>query len=250
MLIFDRIDPTKLDRRDTQLWVLALAMIVILASGIALLIYPSAFTMPVVLSAPLLKRVFVAFCALALLVVGYLMERRIVVGRLRARLREEESRARQMLNEASADLLGTLPGVEHFRDRLAMEFRRAANAQLPLSLLLVRLTPSDRLNISGDVMTAYGDAAKALLRKLRGEDSIYMFGPGAFGVVLPGVRATDAQRVETRLGEGLSDASGASDRFSFSLRAVSFPENVSSAHEMEQAALALHFEERHEKAAA
>jgi GGDEF domain-containing protein len=206
--------------------------------------------MPVVISGPLLKRVFFAFCALALLVVGYLMERRVVVGRLRARLREEESRARRMIHEASADLLATLPGVEHFRDRLAMEFRRAANAQLPLSLLLIRLTASDRLSTSGDVMTAFGDAAKALLRKLRGEDSIYMFRAGAFGVVLPGVRAADAHRMEMRLGEGLNDASGASDRFTFSLRAVSFPENASSAHEMERAALALAFDEHHEKAAA
>lgn len=250
MHIFDRIDPAKLERRDTQLWVLAIAMIVILATGIALLIYPSAFTMPVVLSGLLLRRIFFSFCALSLLVVGYLMERRIVVGRLRARLREEESRARRMLNEASADLLGTLPGVEHFRDRLAMEFRRSANAQLPLSLLLVRLTPSNRLSDSGDIMTAYGDAAKAMLRKLRGEDSIYLFRPGAFGVVLPGVRAADAHRVEGRLGEGLTDASGASDRFSFFLRAISFPENAASAHEMERAALAFAAEERHEKAAA
>jgi GGDEF domain-containing protein len=250
MHIFDRMDPAKLDRRDTQLWMLAIAMIVILASGIALLLYPSAFTMPVVLSGPFLRQVFFSFCTLSLLVVGYLMERRIVVGRLRAQLREEESRARRMLNEASADLLETLPGVEHFRDRLTMEFRRAANAQLPLSLLLIRLMPSDRLSDSGDILTAYGDAAKAMLRKLRGEDSIYLFRPAVFGVVLPGVRAADAHRVELRLGEGLTDASGASDRFSFSLRAISFPENVTSAHEMERAALSFAAEERHERAAA
>lgn len=250
MHLFDRIDPAKLERRDTQLWILAITMIAILATGIALLIYPSAFTMPIVLSGVFLKRIFFSFCALALLVVGYLMDRRIVVGRLRARLREEESRARRMLNEASGDLLASLPGVEHFRDRLAMEYRRAANAQLPLSLLLVRLTPSSRLNDAGDITTAYGDAAKAMLRKLRGEDSIYLFHPGIFGVVLPGVRAEDARRVGARLGEGLTDASGVSDRFSFILRSTNFPENVASAHEMEQAALAFAGEERHEKAAA
>jgi hypothetical protein len=55
MDIFDRIDPAKLDRRDTQLWVLALAMIMILACGIALIVYPTAFTKPVVLSAAYLK---------------------------------------------------------------------------------------------------------------------------------------------------------------------------------------------------
>ena len=88
MYIFDQIDPTKLDRRDAQLWVLALAMIVILACGIALIIYPTAFTMPVVLSGAYLKRVFFSFCVRSLLVVGYLMERGIVGKRLRCRARE------------------------------------------------------------------------------------------------------------------------------------------------------------------
>jgi GGDEF domain-containing protein len=250
MHIFDRIDPAKLDRRDTQLWLLAIAMIVILATGVALLIYPTAFTMPVVVTGAYLKRVFFSFCVLSMLVVGYLMERRIVVTRLRAQVREEEQRARHLLNEASGDLLATLPGTEHFRDRLAMEFRRAANAQLPLSLLLICLTPSDPLSQSGDIMTAYGDAAKAMVRRLREEDSIYLFCPGTFGVVLPGVRAAAAQRVGERLAEGLTDASGASDRFSFSLRAVSYPDNAASAHEMERAALAFAADERRGRVAA
>ena len=250
MYIFDQIDPTKLDRRDAQLWVLALAMIVILACGIALIVYPTAFTMPVVLSGAYLKRVFFSFCVLSLLVVGYLMERRIVVSRLRARIREEEQRARRLLNEASSDLLASLPGVEHFRDRLAMEFRRAANAQLSLSLLLIRLTSSLRLSQSGDIMTAYGDAAKAMLRRLREEDSIYLFSAGVFGIVLPGVRAAAAQRVGERLAEGLMDASGVSDRFTFSLRAITFPDDAASAHELEHAALGFAAEARQERAAA
>ena len=250
MHIFDEIDPAKLERRDAQLWVLAMAMIVILTCGIALIIYPTAFTMPVVLSGAYLKRVFFSFCVLSLLVVGYLMERRIVVSRLRARIREEEQRARRILNEASGDLLASLPGVEHFRDRLAMEFRRATNAQLPLSLVLAGLRPSHRLNDSGDVLTAYGDAAKAIVRKLRGEDSIYLFRAGVFGAVLPGVRASDGNRVAERLAEGLADASGASDRFSFILRVVSYPENATSAHEMERAAMTFLVEEDRQVAAA
>lgn len=249
MHIFDEIDPSKLERRDTQLWVLAMAMITILATGIALLIYPSAFTAPVVLSGPFVKRAFFSFCVLALLVVGYLMERRIVVRRLRKRLEEEQTRARRLLNEASAELLQTLPGVEHFRDRLAMEFRRATNAQLPLSLVLVGLQPSNQLKVSGDVLTANGDAAKAMVRKLRGEDSIYLFRAGVFGVVLPGVRASDGNRVAERLAEGLADASGASDRFSFILRVVSYPENATSAHQMERAAMTFFVEEDHPVAA-
>lgn len=250
MQIFDRIDPATLDRRDTQLWVLAIAMIVILAAGVALLMYPAIFAMPVVLSGSLVRRVFVSFCVLSLLVVGYLMDRRFVVNGLRRRLVEEQARARRMLNEASAELLNTLPGIEHFRDRLAMEFRRTVNAQLPLSLVLVGLKASDHLGDSNDALTAYGDAAKAMVRKLRGEDSIYCFRPGVFGVVLPGVRASDAARVRDRLAEGLTDASGAGARFSFILRVVGYPESVTTAHEMERAAISFSSQEDGEIAAA
>ena len=250
MHIFDHIDPSKLERRDAQLWMLAIAMLAIFAAGIALLIYPAAFTAPVVLSGQVLKGVFFGFCALSLLVVGYLMERRIEIARLRARLKEEESRRQRLLNEASADLLASLPATEHFRDRLAMEFRRATNAQLPLSLVLVSIEPADRLRDPGDITMAYGDAAKAMIRKLRGEDSIYLFRPGVFGVVLPGVLASNALRVEERLSEGLAAASGDAPRFSCHLKALSFPEDVATAHEMEQAAKLFASEERSLRAAA
>ncbi len=250
MHIFDHIDPTKLERRDAQLWMLAIAMLVIFAVGIALLIYPAAFTMPVVLSGSFLKKIYFGFCTLALLVVGYLMERRIVISRLRAQLKEEESRRQRLLNEASADLLASLPGLEHFHDRLAMEFRRAVHAELPLSLVLVSIRPAARLTDPGDVTNAFGDAAKAMLRKLRGEDSIYLFHPGVFGVVLPGVPAPSARRVEERLSEGLDKAAGANSRFTAHLQAVNFPEDVATAHEMDRAAKAFSQIEPSEKAAA
>lgn len=249
MQIFDRIDPSKLDRRDMQLWVLALGLLVIFAAGMALLIYPAAFEMPVVISGPFLRQVFFAFCVLALLVVGYLMERRIVIQQLRRRLNEERNRSRQLLNQASADLLASLPGFEHFQDRLAMEFRRAVHAQLPLSLVIARLRLSPHLLDPGDASMACGDAAKAMIRKLRGEDSIYLFQPGVFGVVLPGVTAPDGHRVAERLQEGLMDASGASTRFSFELREVSFPEQVSAAHEMARSVEAFLSEDRRAMAA-
>lgn len=250
MNIFDHIDPYRLERRDAQLWVLAIAMLLIFASGIALLIYPAAFSAPVLVSARVLKRVFDGFCVLSLLVVGYLMERRIEIGRLRSRLKEEESKRQRLLNEASADLLAGLPGVERFRDQLAMEFRRAANAQLPLSLLLVGIAPAERLKDPGDIMAVYGDAAKGMIRKLRGEDSIYLFRDGVFGVVLPGVAVSNARRVGERISEGLASASGDRRRFTFHSQVFNYPENVLSAHELERAVKDFVPEEHSQKLAA
>ena len=250
MHIFDHIDPSKLERRDSQLWVLAIAMLLIFAAGIALMIFPAAFSGPVILSAHVLKRVFVGFCVLSMLVVGYLMERRIEIGRLRRRLVEEEARRQRLLNEASADLLASLPSMEHFRDRLAMEFRRAANAELALSLVMISITPADRLTDPGDITMAYGDAAKAMILKLRGEDSIYLFRPGFFGVVLPGLVAANARLVKERLSSGLAGASGDVPRFTSYLQSVNFPVDVATAHQMESAAKLFSSEDRTEKAAA
>jgi hypothetical protein len=244
MQISDHIDPAQVERRDAQLWILAMAMIAILATGIALMIYPAVFATAVTLSATFIKQVFVGFCGLSLLVIGYLMERRLVVRRLRKRIAEEQTRARRLLNKASADLLESLPSLEHFRDSLATEFRRAMNAQLPLSLALVSLHFSSRLPETEDILSAYGDAAKVMIRKLGGEDSIYVFRPGVFKIVRPRVNAADGGHVAKRLEEGLTDASGASERFSYFLRVVGFPENATSAHEMERAARSFSAEDK------
>ncbi len=235
MKIFDRVDPLTLDRREWQLWFLALTVILVLAVGLALLMYPAVFAHPVVLSGMTMRKSFFGFCALSVLVLAYLVDRQIVIAQLRKRLAEEQRLIIRVRHEASADLLATLPDFEHFQDRLTMEYRRAAATEQPLSLVMIVLKPSRTLSATIEVATAFGDAAKALVRKLRGEDSIYLFSPGVFCVVLPGVAADNAYRVANRLTEGLEDASGASSRFSFEVRAFNYPEHARSAREIEEA---------------
>jgi GGDEF domain-containing protein len=232
--IFDRVDVTSLERREWHLWMLAVSVIFILALGLMLLMYPTVFSSPVVISGVTLRKTFFSFCVLAVLLVVYLVDRQMVISHLRRRVIEEQKQVIQIRHEASTDLLGTLAGLDHFRDRLAMEFRRASHTQQPLSVLLVELKSSRELSETSEVTTAYGDAAKVLTRKLRGEDSIYLFAPGVFGIVLPGVNATNAYRVVDRLAEGLQDASGASGRFSFNIRVLNYPEHAATAREIEE----------------
>lgn len=239
MRIFDRIDLQTLDRRDWQLWLLAIAMILILGSGAALLMYPSVFSTSGAGAVPNVRKIFFGFCALSLLLVGYLLDRQLIIRRLRRQLLEEETQMARMREQASVDLLVTLPGREHFQDRLAMEFRRTTNLREPLSLLVLRLRPSRELTTPGDVSTSFADGATALLRKLRREDSIYLFRPGVFGIILPGVSGAEANRVAERLTGGLSDAAGATSRFSSDIRMVNYPEHTESALDMERMALSL-----------
>ncbi len=235
MQVFDRIDPLKLDLRHKQLWMLAIAMIVILAAGVALLLYPSAFEKDMNISGPWMRKIFFSFCALSFLMVGYLMERHLAIQQLSERLLEEEGRNARLLQQASVELLDTLPKFEHFQDQLTMEFRRATIAHQPLSLIVVSLA-SGNVPDADSLASAYGDAAKSILRRMRKEDSIYLLRAGVFGVLVPSACAVDAGAVGERLAEGLNEVAGRDHRFSFDLKVINYPDDASSAREIQNSA--------------
>lgn len=237
MRIFDRIDRQALDRREWQLWVLAIVIILVLTAGLALLMYPVISSAAVSLGGDFTRRSFVGFCVLCLLLEVYLLDRQLVIRRLRRQLADEQRLKANILEQASADLLESMPGFSHFQDRLTMEFRRATNTQQPLSLLIVNVVPMRELLTAGVTSTLLGDAAKVLIRRLRREDSVYLFRSFVLGVVLPGLSGDDANRVAERLHEGLMDASGAGNRFAAEIQMVNYPEHTVSARELEQMAV-------------
>ena len=71
MLIFDRIRLQDIDRRNWQLWVLAIAMILILAGGLALHMYTLASASGFSLSQHAMLQGIIGFCVLALLFAGF-----------------------------------------------------------------------------------------------------------------------------------------------------------------------------------
>ena len=139
----------------------------------------------------------------------------------------------EALRQASADLLATMPNFNTFEDRLTMEFRRAVAAELKLSVLVISIKLNRAISEPSLGVSALGDAAKAISRKLREQDSTFLLKTAFFGVILPGVGQSGVQRVITKIAEGLSDAAGANDRFSYKIDAISYPEQISSAHDLE-----------------
>jgi GGDEF domain-containing protein len=236
MDFFDKVDPKTLDHRHWQLSMLSLGMILVLGAGMALLMYPAVFGNNAAASGHTTRTLFFGFCALCVLVVAYLLNRQYVVHQLRKNLVEQKTEMVHLRQEASADLLGTLPAFSHFQDRLTMGFRRAVQTGEPLSLVLVRLKPSHMFDSPAEVSVALGDAARVLLRKLRTDDALYHLSSGAFAMVLPSTCGADMNQVASRVAEGLADASGASNRFTFDMQVVNYPEQVSTAYEMERIA--------------
>jgi GGDEF domain-containing protein len=239
MHVFDRVPSGSLDRREMQLIVLACSSIIVLAAGLALFMYPVVFSQTALAPTRTMSVAFFGFCTLSILLAVYLVNRQATIHRLRQQIGEERRRASEALKQASTDLLETLANFSSFQDQLSMEYRRAAAGKQNLSVLVIATKVHEALSEPGLSTPILGDAAKAISRKLREQDSIYILTNGHFGVILPGVDAHAAQRVSARLVEGLTDAAGANNRFSFKVDAISFPEQSSSAHDLELAVTGL-----------
>jgi GGDEF domain-containing protein len=234
MHFFDRIPSASLERREMQLTMTASLAIIVLACGLVLFMYPVVFS-PAVPTNRALPIAFVGFCVLSVLLAGYLIDRQKTIQGLRHQIAEDRRRSSHALKLASADLLQALPNFDSFQDRLPMEFRRAVSAKYDLSVLVVAIQLHAALAESTEAASALGDAAKAIYGKLREQDSIYVFTAGYFGAILPGVDASIAQHICARVSVGLMDAAGPANRFTFKLNAFSYPEQASSAHDLELA---------------
>src|SRR6267154_1269699 len=208
MRVFDRVPSENLDGREMHLILLACSAIIVLAAGLALFMYPIVISQTALTSARTMSAAFIGFCVLSMLLAVYLVDRQATIKRLRRQLGEERRRSSEALKQASAELLETLANFSSFQDQLSMEYRRAATGKQNLSILVITTKIHNALTETSLNTSVLGDAAKAISRKLREQDSIYLLTNGHFGVILPGFDGLAAQRISARLAEGLTDAAG------------------------------------------
>lgn len=237
MVKFDQAQLDRLERREFQLSILASVIVLVMASGVALLMYPLVFVHGEEGNKWPLRFAFFGFCALSVLFVAYLLDHHKTVRRLKQQLVAELQRNLELRNQSHADLLHTIPDLNHFRDRLVMEYRRASTMERPLSLLAIKLKLSSSLTDANDKTVALGEAAKAMTHILRETDSIYLFGPGAFSLVLPDTDTADARLMRTKIEDSLRTAGDG--KFSFEMTFCNYPATTQSAHDLEEAVSAL-----------
>jgi GGDEF domain-containing protein len=235
---FDQTELDHLERRDLHLSILAATIVLVMAGGVALLMYPLVFVHPDEANKWTLRFAFGGFCVLSVLVAAYLLDRKRTVHGLKQQLVAELKRNLELRYQANVDLLHTMPDLNHFQDRLSMEHRRAATMQRTLSLVGIKVSLSRSLVGKDEETTALGEAARELCRNLRPTDSIFSLGPGVFGLVLPDTDTAGANRVKFKLEEALK-AVGGGNRFSSKAFVYNYPEQFQSAHEMEQEVLSL-----------
>jgi GGDEF domain-containing protein len=226
--VLNREELDKLERRELQLTILSVVFVLVLAGGLATFMYPLVFVHPE--GGKWTMRVaFFGFCVLTLLFVSYLMERQRTVRKLKQHILGELERNIAFKHQANMDLLGSMPDASQFWDRLTMEFRRAMTMQKTLSLVLLKVNKGAK---NPDMAAVCSATAKALSRRLRPTDSIFRLSPEIFSVVLPETDAMNGKRVAVRLQEELQNARAAFGVV-FDLNVFNYPEDVVSAHEME-----------------
>jgi GGDEF domain-containing protein len=230
MATINRQELDRLERRELQLTIMAAVFVFVLASGLAVFMYPLVFVHADAANKWTLRVAFFGFCVLTLLFIGYLLERQRTVGKLKQQILEELERNIELRLQASADMLHTMPDINHFWDRLTMEYRRAMTMQKNLSLLLVKAKLS--ASAGADRTSALGDAAKAMSRKLRPTDSIYRLAPEVFGLVLPETDSLNAKRIAVRLQEELQSVRSKHGG-SFETTVHNYPDDAQSSHELE-----------------
>jgi GGDEF domain-containing protein len=227
MSTLNRAELHRLEKRELQLTIRAAVFVLVLAGGLAAFMYPLVFLHPIG-NKWTLRVAFFGFCGLALLFVGYLLERQRTVLQLKQQLLAEVERNATLQHQASVDLLQSMPDQNHLWDRLTMAFRRAMTTQKTLSLLLVKA----KAGAGPAKPDQDGDAAKALSRKLRPTASIYRLGTEILALVLPETDSLTAKRTAVRLQEELQDVRTKYGK-AFDISAHNYPKDVHSVHELE-----------------
>jgi len=233
MSALNRKELEQIGRRQLQLTILAVVFVLVQAAGLAVLMYPLVFVHPDEANKWTMRVSYFGFCVLTLLFVGYLLDRQRLVRKLKENLLMELERNVQLRQQASVDILQSMPGQDHFWDRLTMEHRRAMTLNKTLSLLLIQSRRGSSAANAEQNSSAAGDAAKAMSRKLRPTDSIYNLSPDLFAVVLPESDTVNANLVSLRLQEELQ-AVTAKHGIKFDISAHNYPEHVQSSHELEE----------------
>ena len=230
--MLNRKELDKLERRGLHLTVLAAVFVLVQAAGLAVLMYPLVFLRADLGNKWTLRVAYIGFCVLTVLFAGYLLDRQRLVRKLKQNLIEQLERNVQLRQQASVDILQSMPGQNHFWDRLTMEHRRVMTMHTTLSLLLVQAQHVSNGKNSREREAVWGEAAKAMSVKLRPTDSIYNLSSELFAIVLPEADTLNAKRVAVRLQEALQPIR-VKHGLLLEISVHNFPEDVQSLHELE-----------------
>ena len=180
-----------LERQDWHLWILAVLLMFVLGVSLLSFMFPSAcwFQEQLTMKAP--QRAFIGFCVLLALVLVYMLQRQATVRRLKRQLFEARAAVVETERQAATQAFLALPGMDQFRDAMAMEYRRAAISSAHLAVVLLAVGDASREELG---------CVTNLLRCMRRRgETLFRVSDNTLGLVLPGMPLSDANMFVTHV---------------------------------------------------
>lgn len=215
---------SQLERRDWELWLIVSLTGVLVATGLAAILFPAAFLkhdnmhFELTVSRPLATGLF----TLLALLNTYLVTKRLEIRRLREKLLSSTIQQELIRQQSFTDPLTEIynrRSLEEIAGRFISHARRLKN---PLSLLLIDIDRFKDVNttfghLTGDVVLA--DTAALLKSSVRGSDAVFRYGGDEFVIILADTSRSGAAKVIERIKGYLLDwnRAGTLDRFELSL---------------------------------
>lgn len=200
-------DIKSLERRDWQLWIVAIVAILVFSLGLAgVLLPPILWRVPLQAAFPFPVQLFYGFVGLSVLLALYLVERQLTIKRLRRRLVHELLEAELNKQLAIIDHLSGVYNRRYLDDVVAREGEMVRRHNRSLGLVLADIDAFKKVNDRYGLMR--GDellkaTAQFLKGKVRSSDMVFRFGGDEFLIILP--ETTDPAPVVDRLRQALSE---------------------------------------------
>jgi diguanylate cyclase (GGDEF)-like protein len=215
---------SQLEKRDWELWLIVSLTGVLVATGLAAILFPAAFLkhdnmhFEVTVSRPLATGLF----TLLALLNTYLVTKRLEIRRLREKLLSSTIQQELIRQQSFTDPLTEIynrRSLEEIAGRFISHAKRLKN---PLSLLLIDVDRFKDVNtafghLTGDVVLA--DTAALLKSSVRGSDAVFRYGGDEFVIILADTSRSGAAKVIERIKAYLLDwnRAGTLDGFELSL---------------------------------
>jgi diguanylate cyclase (GGDEF)-like protein len=201
---------SQLERRDWELWLIVSLTGVLVATGLAAILFPAAFLkhdnmhFELTVSRPLATGLF----TLLALLNTYLVTKRLEIRRLREKLLSSTIQQELIRQQSFTDPLTEIYNRRSLEDIAGRFISHARRLKNPLSLLLIDVDRFKDVNtkfghLTGDVVLA--DTAALLKSSVRGSDAVFRYGGDEFLIILADTSRSGAAKVIERIRAYLLD---------------------------------------------
>jgi diguanylate cyclase (GGDEF)-like protein len=199
-----------IERRDWELWVLALVTVAILASGLFFVLLPAVFMgqETIEIRANLSPQLMLGMVLLVLLLIGYLVHKQIQLRAMRLRSIVEAWNFEVSHVQMLIDPLTQVFNRSSLEEILAKEIKRVERNKSSMVFLYVDVNDFKVVNtrfghLSGDLVLA--EVGSLLKQSVRGSDYVVRMGGDEFLAALVETDEVGAEVVKNRIHERLRD---------------------------------------------